>query len=113
MNSHQHFASWRQLGLAWLLIIWIATPLLPQSLTLSLPDTVTSANSLLKIPVRTSDVTGLGITSVALTITFDENVLDALGANSLGTLSQAWGNPLATDKPGRIELLLRGSAPLA
>lgn len=113
MKSRSVFTSWRQLGLAWLLIVWIASPLLPQSLTLSIADTTLPPNSLLKIPIRTTDVTGIGITSVALTIHFDEKVIDALGANSLGTLSQEWGNPLSTDAPGKIELLLRGSAPLA
>ncbi len=112
MNGSKNQARLPLVGLACLLLIWIASPVLPQALTLSIPDTTVSSNSLLKIPIRTTDVTGLGIVSIGLSITFDEKVLDALGANSLGTLSETWGNPLTTDAPGKIELQLRGSTPL-
>lgn len=96
------------------LILTLITPrLLAQSLTLSIPDTAAASNSLLKLPIRTTDVTGLGILSLTIKITFDENVLDALGANSVGTISQAWGNPLTTDSTGQIQLAMVGITPLA
>jgi len=93
---------------ACLVLILITSPLQSQSLTLSIPDTSAAANSLLRLPIRTTNVTGLGILSMVITLSFDQNVLDALGANSLGTISQAWGNPLTTDEPGQIELAMTG-----
>jgi len=83
-----------------------------QSLTLSIPDTSAAANSLVKIPIRTTDVTGLGILSIVITLSFDQTVLDALGANSEETISQNWGNPLTTDEPGEIKLTMIGLSAL-
>ncbi len=91
-----------------LLIILITSPLLSQSLTLSIPDTSAAANSIVKMPIRITNVTGLGISSMDITLCFDQNVLDALGANSLGTISESWGNPLTTDDQGQINLIMTG-----
>lgn len=91
------------------LFLTLITPrLLSQSLTLSIPDTAAASNSLLKLPIRITNVTGLGILSMSITLTFNQNVLDALGANSRGTISQAWGNPLTTDSTGQIKLTMFG-----
>jgi hypothetical protein len=90
-----------------------SSQLLSQSLTLSIPDTSAASNSLLKLPIRTTDVTGLGIMSLSITITFDPDVLDALGANSIGTISQSWGNPTTSDSTGQIKLAMIGFTPLA
>ena len=96
-----------------LLLFLIAPPTLSQSLTLSIPDTSAASSSLLKLPIRTTNVTGLGILSMSIIISFDQNVLDALGANSLGTISQAWGNPTTADSIGQIKLAMTGITPLA
>ncbi|UCE07066.1 MAG: T9SS type A sorting domain-containing protein [bacterium] len=95
------------------LSLTLMTPqLLSQSLMLSISDTSAASNSLLKLPIRTTNVTGLGILSMVITLTFDQTVLDALGANSEGTISQSWGNPLTTDEPGEIRLTMAGISPL-
>jgi len=99
-------------SITFLLFSWVTTPLLSQSLTLSIPDTSAAANSLVKIPIRTSNVTGLGILSIAITLSFDQTVLDALGANSKGTISEAWSNPLTTDEPGEMQLIMTGLSTL-
>ena len=96
-----------------LCLLLTSSQLLSQSLTLSIPDTSAASNSLLKLPIRTTDVTGLGIMSLSLTITFDPDVLDALGANSKGTISQFWGNPTTSDSTGQIKLAMIGIIPLA
>lgn len=96
-----------------IIICLLLTPkILSQSLTLSIPDTSAASASLLKLPIRTTDVTGLGILSLSMKLSFDPNVLDALGANSNGTISQAWGNPLTTDSTGQIQLAMVGITPL-
>jgi len=91
-----------------LMIFLLPALLASQSLMLSVADTSAAANSLVKIPIRTTDVTGLGIRSMDITLTFDEKVLDALGANSLGSITESWGNPLTTDEPGKIRLIMVG-----
>ncbi len=96
-----------------LCLLLTSSSLLSQSLTLSIPDTSAASNSLLKLPIRASDVTGLGIVSMSINITFDPDVLDALGANSKGTISQSWGNPTTSDSTGQIKLAMIGITPLA
>ncbi|HEX9974546.1 MAG TPA: cohesin domain-containing protein [bacterium] len=91
-----------------LIILSMPSLLASQSLTLSISDTSAPANSLVKIPIRTTDVTGLGVRSIDITLTFDERILDALGANSLGSITESWGNPLTTDEPGKIRLIMVG-----
>lgn len=98
--------------IAGLVLTLMISPLLAQALTFSIPDTSAAANTLLRVPVRTTNVTGLGILSLAITLSFDPTVLDALGANSLGTISQSWGNPLTTDVPDTLKLVLTGLKPL-
>ncbi len=96
-----------------MLLFWLVTSLSAQSLTITVPDTAAPSRSLLKLPIRVSDVSGLGIVSLGLKIIFDPNVLDALGANSKGTISQAWGNPTTSDSTGQITLAMSGLTPLA
>lgn len=96
-----------------LLMVLFATPLLAQTITLSIPDTAARSRSLLKLPIRVSDVSGLGIVSLSLKLAFDPNVLDALGANSKGTISQVWGNPTTSDSTGQITLVMVGATPLS
>jgi hypothetical protein len=90
------------------MILSLPALLASQSLKLSIPDTSAPANALVKIPIRTTDVSGLGIRSIDITLTFDERVLDALGANSVGSITESWGNPLTTDEPGKIRLIMVG-----
>ncbi|MDZ7336847.1 MAG: cohesin domain-containing protein, partial [candidate division KSB1 bacterium] len=105
------FAGCRQM--AAILMVLFATPVLPQTITLSVPDTAAPSRSLVKLPIWVSDVSGLGIVSLSLKLVFDPNVLDALGANSKGTISQAWGNPTTSDSTGQLTLVMVGATPLS
>jgi|GEM_PF-613702 len=100
---------WLSCGIISLLL---TTGLMAQTVTLSLPDTTAPSRSLLKLPIWISDVTGFGITSLSFKLRFDPNVLDALGANSKGTISQAWGNPTTSDSVGQMTLAMVGTMPL-
>jgi hypothetical protein len=86
----------------------------PQPLTVSLPANATgNANSSITIPIRVSDLTGEGIISYQTVISFNENVLDATGASSTGTLTEAFGPPTVnTTNDGQIQLGGFGTAPL-
>ncbi len=95
-----------------LMILSLPALLASQSLKLSIPDTSAPASALVKIPIRTTDVTGLGVRSIDITLTFDERILDALGANSVGSITESWGNPLTTDEPGKIRLIMIGVSDL-
>jgi hypothetical protein len=95
-----------------LLSTLMAPQLQSQSVTLAISDTSAASSSLLKLPIRTTNVTGLGIISMSIKLSFDPNVLDALGANSKGTISQSWGNPLTMDSTGQIQLAMAGLNPL-
>ena len=39
------------------------------------------------VPIDVSDIKGLGITSVSLTVTYDDSILTATGASATGTIS--------------------------
>ena len=112
MNKERIVRLTGRIVLTCLFIIFITTQTLSQSLTLTIPDTSAAANSLVKIPIYTTDVTGLGILSLTITLKFDQNVLDALGANSQDAISESWGNPLTTDDPGELQLVMSGFSAL-
>jgi len=79
---------------------------------LSLPDTLVPAGAQIFLPVRIGDVTGLGITSIALRIVFDEDVVSASGATVVGALTETWDLDVSTGID-QIEIGLSGPAPLA
>jgi hypothetical protein len=70
-----------------------------------LPDTTGETTTSVTIPLRVGDLTGRGVISYQAVITFEENVLDATGASSSGTLTQSWGPPFAnTTVDGEINV---------
>ena len=91
-----------------IITILIALPLHSQSITLSVTDTSGQSYSLVKLPIRMSDVTGLGVQSIDITLSFNQFVLNAVGANSEGAISEDWGNPFITYESGKILLNMNG-----
>ncbi len=64
--------------------------------------------------VCVDNVTGKNIISYQLTVTFDKNVLRAVGATSTGTISQAFGTPTANlSVDGQITVGGFGTQPLS
>ena len=104
-----------------LLIVSLSTGLVceqdqpqPQPLTVSLPaDTSGEANMSITIPIRANDLTDKGIISYQTIITFNENVLNATGASSEGTLTGIFGPPTVnTTNDGEIQIGSFGTAAL-
>ncbi|NOY60612.1 MAG: hypothetical protein GXO75_17020, partial [Calditrichaeota bacterium] len=78
---------------------WVLTTLLIlgfaamaySQVNVSIPNSSGDKGTTISIPVNVSDLTGLGIISYQFTVTFDENILDATGVTTGGTLSEASG----------------------
>jgi hypothetical protein len=80
--------------------------------TLSIPDTSGTLGDTIIIPIRISDVTGLGIVGCDITLTFDSNILTALSASVGDVVSGGWLiNSFPT--PGQIVIAMAGTTPLS
>ena len=63
----------------------------------------------LSVPVQVEDVTGLGIISALLHLTFSSDVLAPLGVSTEGTLSSVWDSVVSnTTLPGRMLVGMAG-----
>lgn len=67
---------------------------------------------MITIPVKIGDITNKQIYSVGLTISFNAQVLQAIQANTSGTVAQAWGTPTYEIIPGQIRIGMAGSTAL-
>ena len=73
--------------------------------TVTIPDTSANQGESITIPVNVNDLTGLGVIAYQFTVMFDEDVLDATGASSEGTLTASWGTPAVNlNNSGEIEV---------
>lgn len=69
----------------------------------TIPDMEAEKGVLVAIPVHVSDLTNRGVISYQFVATFDERVLDAIGATSEETLTFSWGAPYVnTNVNGQI-----------
>ena len=74
--------------------------------SLSLPDTGGGQNATVQIPINLANVQGLAAAS--LTVTFDESVLDALGATT-GSLTPGWSLVANTNTSGQVRISMASS----
>lgn len=79
---------------------------------LSLPETTAFEDSSIRIPIEISDVIGLGIYSIEMTVIFNQNVIDASGIDMRGTITENWDKPIFADDAGKIIIGLEGREPL-
>ena len=71
-----------------------STVLLSQSaIDVSLPDTSSYPDTVIEVPIYVADVTGGGIYALGIKISFDSKMLEAVGAETGGTLTSLWGAP--------------------
>jgi hypothetical protein len=82
-------------------------------LTVSFHDTSMTQTLEFDVPVYVSDVTGLGILSAQMKITWYDYHLQALSVSTTGTLSEQWSTPAVNISAGSMELALAGSTPLS
>ncbi len=88
-----------------------------QSVTVSIPKglTATPGASGVKVPVNVSDLTGLGVISVDLTVSYDTSVLTATSATVTDTIAQGSYTPCNIDDAnGTIDIaIVRPTPPLS
>ena len=78
----------------------------------SIPDSWGPSGSELEIPVNVTDVTGEGIYSFLMRLTYDSGILEATGTSVTETISSDWGSPTINITPGQIAIAMAGSDPL-
>ena len=84
-----------------------------KNISVSLPDTVASPGEIINIPIQVGGVIGRNIYSYQTEITFDSNVLQALGAISENSITTEWGEPkIKISTAGSIILSGTGASPL-
>ncbi|UCE07002.1 MAG: T9SS type A sorting domain-containing protein, partial [bacterium] len=79
----------------------------------SIPDTSAKQGMNIKIPIRVGELTGLDVTSIRLSLSFDGSVLDATNASNEGTVASVWEPPQFTDGVDTIDIELSGYPPLS
>lgn len=83
-----------------------------QTVDVTIPGSGGATGASVAIPIMVSDVSGLDIFSYNLTLTFDQNVLDATGVTVAGALTEGWGTPTISDNDGQIVLAGAGASAL-
>jgi len=84
-----------------------------QTVNVSMPVLSDTTGAIIDVPIMVGDVTGLEIYAYAMTINFDQKVLDVNTITTIGTLTQPWGNLTLSDKPGQLIIAAAGAVPLA
>ena len=87
--------------------------LLSQStIEVSLPDTSYYPGTSFKIPIIVSDLTDKAVYSVGIKISFDPNVLKAVGATTDSTIASEWGAPTFNSDSAKTVIGIAGTTPL-
>lgn len=79
----------------------------------SLPDTTGTKPDTMLIPLRVSDLTGQNIYSAEFTIDYNPNVVQALGIQRSGTLSENLSAPAVRVSSGEIQMAFAEISPMA
>lgn len=83
------------------------------NLTVSMPDTTTRQTRVLRMPVRTSDLTGIGATSFETTVAYPSGVLEFLGIDTVGTAIGGGPVPEVFRRADRIRVAYASGTPLS
>ncbi|MFC1563513.1 T9SS type A sorting domain-containing protein [candidate division KSB1 bacterium] len=76
--------------------------------TITLPDTTTAINSEIRIPLNSSDLTGLGVLSYDVTIEFDSTLVSFVRSEKSGTLSNNFTLVENFNTPGQVKISAAG-----
>lgn len=91
---------------------WVCTPKEVVGIPVFIPDTCVKLGEFILIPVMVGDVTGKGVYSAEVTLTYDKNILQATDATLLGTIAE--GKMMFYNKyDGKIEIGISGTTPLS
>jgi len=83
------------------------------NLTISMPDTTIRQTRVLRMPVRTSDLTGIGASSFETVITYPPSALTFLGIDTIGTAVSGGPSPLVNQIADRIRVAYASDTPLS
>jgi hypothetical protein len=83
------------------------------NLTISMPDTTTRQTRVLRMPVRTSDLTGIGATSFETIVAFPPTALTFLGIDTVGTAVGGGTSPVVFQSADRIRVAYASDTPLS
>jgi hypothetical protein len=89
--------------------------ILPQNfsdLTVEIPDSSTTQTLTIDLPVRVTDLTGLGVLSTELDISFSQSHLTLLEVIK-GDVTSTWGDPAVNIDNNRVQIAAAGSDTLA
>jgi archaellum component FlaF (FlaF/FlaG flagellin family) len=79
-----------------------------------IPDQWAAPGDTFMYPVDViNDVAGFGIYSTELTLSFNENILHAIGASTTGSLCEGWGAPTVNPSSGQVIVAIAGTTPLS
>lgn len=87
------------------------TVLPPPSVSVSLPDTSAASNTIISVPVRVEDVTGLNVKSCHIEIQYDKNILFSPTVSTEATICSGW-QVNVNNGVGSVTIDLNGSAAL-
>lgn len=91
--------------------IWVSIP--EDTTTAYVPeDTCAYQNQFICIPVYLKKLPSWDVYSAQMVLLYDENVLHATDANTMGTISEVWGAPTYNIGNGQIEIAMAGFTPL-
>ena len=65
------------------------------------------------VPVTVEDLTGLGVVSYELDVSWYQQYATFVGAETAGTLSESWGAAVVNSGPGWARIAVAGAAPLS
>jgi len=71
-------------------ILWPVTAL--SAVEVKAPNISAKAGETITVPISVSDVTGLDLIAVEITLTYDSNILTAKTTSSVGTLTEGWNS---------------------
>ncbi|MDP2208702.1 MAG: cohesin domain-containing protein [Bacteroidota bacterium] len=82
------------------------------ALELTIRDTTAFQGRIILLPIYTTDVTGLNITSGQFSVSFDKNIITALGIEQNGTHLENFSSPIVMINAGKISVAFAGSEPI-
>lgn len=95
-----------------LCIILLHNSAFSQEVEVSLPDTTISFNTTVSIPLKTTNLTGLGVISFDCTIIYNSTLVEYIDFNKTGTLSSASTIVVNSQIPGQLIIGAAQTQPL-
>ncbi len=92
---------------------WVCTPKEIVGVPVLIPDTCVKLGDFILIPIEIGDVTGKGVYSAEITLTYDDAILQATDATLTGTIAEGWGMMVYNLYDGKVEIGISGTTPLS